>query len=280
MVDEVLPILITGGNGRIGGFLRGAWPWAMRGGLRPVWQARRAAAGCVLWDILNAECPPGLARGIVIGLAGRTDPADEVPLALRTLQVAADHGARHVFLASSAAVYGPGEHLREEAAPAPVSAYGRAKAGMEAAALGWHARHGAGGPALTLLRIGNVVGAGTLIGRARGPVQIHAGPDGRGPMRSWIGPMTLGAVLARLAVMGAARTTLPRVLNVAAPRPLPVADLLDAAGIPWSLGPTDPPSLPYVTLDTAQLRAIQRLPAPALQPRAMVAEWRMLEPQP
>ncbi len=280
MGAEVLPVLITGGNGRIGRFLREAWPWAMRDGLRPIWQARRDLPGCVSWDILNRPCPPLLASGIVIALAGRTEPAAEAPLALAELRAAAEQGARHVFMASSSAVYGAGEGLTEESPVAPVSAYARAKAEAEAAALDWAARQGPGAPGLTLLRIGNVVGAGGFLVRSQGPVQIDRTPDGRGPIRSWIGPLTLAGVLARLAVLAAAREPLPQVLNVAAPRPLPMADMLDAAGIDWSFAPENPASLPALTLDTTRLRAIQRLPPQSFQPKSMVAEWRHLERRP
>ncbi len=277
MPAEVLPVLITGGNGRIGQFLRKAWPWAMRDGLRPVWQARRDVPGCVLWDILREDCPRGLAGGVVIALAGRTEPAAEAPLALRELEAAAAQGARHVFLASSSAVYGQGAQVTEDTAPAPLTAYGRAKAGMEDLALAWKARQGTGAPGLTILRIGNVVGASALLGRSQGPVVIDPAPGGRGPLRSWIGPQTLAGLLARFAVLAAARSSLPEVLNVAAHVAWPMADLLDAAAVPWSFGPENPQSLACLTLDTSHLRTIQRLPPQASSPKVMVKEWRFLE---
>lgn len=280
MAARVAPLLVTGGNGRIGRFLRAAWPWAIRDGLRPVWQSRRDIPGCMTWDILGEECPAGLAAGIVIGLAGRGDPAAEPALALRTLDAAAAQGARHVFLASSAAVYGPGEGLAEGADIAPVTDYGRAKAAMEAAAADWSARRGGGAPGVTLLRIGNVVGAGRLFERGDGPKTIGEAPEGRGPLRSWIGPGTLAAVLARLATEAVGGAALPQVLNVAAPVPRPMADLLDASGIAWSFGPEEPGTLPRVTLDTARLRGIVRLPPQASSARGMVGEWRFLEQVP
>ena len=66
------------------------------------------------------------------------------------------------------------------------------------------------------------------------------------------------------------------VLNVAAPRPVAMGALLDAAGLPWAFGAPDPAVLPCVTLDTRRLQALVRLPPNASQPRAMVAEWRNL----
>lgn len=277
MASRVLPFLITGSNGRIGRLLRVAWPWAIRDGLRPVWQARSVVPGYLPWDILNQECPPGVAGGIILALAGRGAPEEEVPLALRHLETAALQGARHVFLTSSAAVYGPGEALKEEAVLKPVSAYGRAKADMEDAALAWKARHGPGAPGISLLRIGNVVGAGSPVGPGQGPVTIGEAPAGRGPLRSWIGPNTLAALFARFATMAVGGVSMPEVVNVAAPVPRPMADLLDAAGIAWTFGAEDPASLPCVTLHTARLTGMVKLPPPASSPRAMVGEWRFLQ---
>lgn len=270
MAAEAVPLLITGGTGRIGTVLHDFWPWAMKGGLRPIWQARRAAPGFLGWDILNAPAPPW-AGGIVLHLAGgRADPHAEVPLALASLAAAHRQGARYVFLASSAAVYPAGSDLTEDTGPAPEGPYGQAKRAMEEAALDWQARHGTG---LTILRIGNVAGADALLGAGgAGPVTLDAcGP--LGPVRSYIGPVTLAAVLARLAALAAARTPLPQVLNIAAPRPVAMGALLDAAGLPWSFGPTPAPR-PEVILNTTRLQSLIRLPPNASQPRAIVAEWR------
>lgn len=272
MAAEVPPLLITGGTGRIGTVLHDFWPWAMKGGLRPIWQARHAAPGFLGWDILNEPAPPW-AGGIVLHLAGgRADPGAEVPLARAILAAAQAQGARHVFLASSAAVYPAGSDLTEDTPPAPASPYGQAKRAMEDVALDWHARHGLG---LTILRIGNVAGADALLGSAGGAVvTLDPIPGGTlGPLRSYIGPITLSAVLARLAALAAARTALPPILNIAAPRPVAMGALLDAAGIPWSFGPTPAPR-PAVTLDTTRLQSLVRLPPNASQPRAIVAEWR------
>lgn len=273
MAAEVVPLLITGGNGRIGTILHDCWPWAMRDGLRPIWQSRRSEVGFLHWDILQQPAPPW-AGGIVLHLAGgRADSDAEVPLALAVLRAAQAQGARHVFLASSAAVYPAGTDLGEDTAPAPASPYGEGKRAMEEAALDWQARHGGG---LTILRIGNVAGADALLGAGRRAAVTLDPVEGSalGPVRSYIGPAMLAAALARLAALAAARTALPRVLNVAAPRPVAMGALLDAAGIGWSFGPTNPASRPQVTLDTRRLQALVRLPPNASQPRAIVADWR------
>lgn len=275
MAAEAVPLLVLGSTGRIGAILRRNWPFALRGGLRPVWQARDGRPGCLAWDILH-EPAPRWAEGVVLCLAGgRVDGDGNTALALAALHAAAAQGARHVFLASSAAVYAPGEGLTEDAPPAPPAAYGEAKARMEAAALDWQSRNP--GPGLTILRIGNIAGADALLGGAGArPVVLDPTPDGIGPRRSYIGPVTLAAVLAHLASRAAARDPLPPVLNIATPRPVAMADLLTAAGLPWAFGPANSAVIPVVSLDTTRLQSLLRLPPFAGQPAAMVKEWRSM----
>ena len=279
MAARAVPLLVLGGTGRIGGALRDFWPFALKGGLRPIWQARDARDMYLHWDILHEPAPPW-AYGVVLCLAGgRGDPDPNTALALRTLQAAAEQGAAHVFIASSAAVYGPGRALTEDAHPAPTADYGRAKALMEAAALDWHARHG--GPGLTLLRIGNVAGADALLGRTRsGPVVLDPTPDGAGPRRSYIGPVTLSAVVARLATLAVDGTALPAILNIATPLPVAMSALLDAAGHDWHFGPDNPDVIPEVSLNTARLQSLIRLAPTASHPRSLIAEWRQWQGAP
>ncbi|HMO06789.1 MAG TPA: NAD-dependent epimerase/dehydratase family protein, partial [Paracoccaceae bacterium] len=150
------PLLVLGATGRIGIALRQVW-----GPDAAIWQARAPRAGFVAWDILADPAPAGVASGVVLLLAGgRSAAGQDAALARATLRAAQAQGARWVFLASSAAVYGPGEGLAESASAAPVSAYGEAKRAMEMAA------HDVRGVPVTLLRIGNVVGADGLIGAA------------------------------------------------------------------------------------------------------------------
>jgi nucleoside-diphosphate-sugar epimerase len=271
MPAQAVPLLVTGSTGRLGGYLRRLWPFALKGGLRPVWQARDGRPGCLGWDILHDPAPPW-AGGVVLALAGgRGEPDVNTALALATLRAARAQGARHVFLASSSAVYAPGADLGEDTSPAPPNAYGAAKLAMERAALA------EGGVPLTILRIGNVAGADALLGRASGEVVLDPVNDGAGPIRSYIGPVSFAAVLARLAQLAAEGRALPQVLNLAAPRPVSMRALLEAAGLPWRAGPENPAAVPVVTLDTARLQALMRLPPPASQPAGIVAEWRQAQ---
>ena len=277
MAAEALPLLVLGATGRIGRALRVLWPFALRGGLRPVWQARDGRGGYLGWDILHEPCPAVAASGVVLCLAGgRVGPGQNASLALAALQAAAAQKARHVFLASSSAVYSPGPApLREQDSADPPGEYGREKLAMEREA---RAFADDAGLALTILRIGNIAGSDALLGGAgTGPVHLDpCGADPGGPLRSYIGPVTLAAVLGRLAAVAAAREGLPDVINIAAPLPVRMAALLDAAALPWAYGPENPAVIPSVVLDTTRLQALQRLPPQASLPRVMVAEWRSM----
>lgn len=278
MASEAIPLLVLGATGRIGQVLHDGWPWFMRGGLRPIWQARRERPGYLHWDILNQACPEMVAGGVVLCLAGgRGAGAAERDLALAALAAAQAQGARHVLVMSSAAIYGPSvAPLGEDMVASPLSDYGRQKQAMEVAVLEGAAQSGLG---VTILRLGNVAGLDALLGGAARDRRVLLDPvvgaEG-GPLRSYIGPKTLAAVLARLAHLAAARASLPRILNIATPRPVRMADLLEAAGLDWGYGPENPAVVPQAVLDTALLQGLIRLPPPAGSPAGMVAEWRGL----
>lgn len=264
------PVVVVGATGRIGRALRAVW-----GPQAAVWQARRDVPGHVTWDPLGGNCPIPLRDSVVICLAGgaRADALDlNAALALAVMRAADAGGAARVLVASSAAVYPPSDRdMAEGDAPDPQSPYGRAKAAMEVAVLA------APGPARSLLRIGNVVGADALIGGARPGVPVVLDPvpgaDG-GPLRSWIGLVTLARVLWKLCDIA----DLPPVLNVAQPGPLRMAALLEAAGIPWSYGPARPGVVGRATLDVTRLSGLSEPHLPAATAEGLIAEWRGLGP--
>ena len=219
-------ILLTGASGRVGRMVRRHWS-ALTPDLALTPQYRRGAPpGALDWD--PSDGPGGLIAGMaragvrvdtVIALAGVTPgPGRDLSLnrsiAEATLDAACRAGVRRVLLASSSAVYGPGDGrpLDEDAPCAPANAYGAAKLEMEAACAPWRVR----GLDICCLRIGNVAGADALLvnvaqGGPDGAVVIDRFADGGGPVRSYIGPGTLTAVL----------STLCR-----APGPLPVGALI------------------------------------------------------
>lgn len=255
--------------------LRRVWDNAPPDGLRCVWQGRAAPGGPdgICWDPLGAApvCDRLDRADVILNLLGvtagdATALALNTPLALAGLDAAAALGARRCLVASSAAVYGPATNAAEERSLAPATAYGHAKAAMEAAVTQRDM------PGTVLLRIGNVAGADALLGRARAghPAVLDRFADGGGPVRSYVGPVDLGRAVAALAVA----RTLPPVLNLAAPAPVAMADLLAAAGIHWHWRPAPTAAVHRVTLNTARLRDVAPLPARAADPAEIVAQWR------
>lgn len=264
-------MLVTGAAGRIGGILRAAW-----GDDAAIWQSRRSRPGYFEWDMLARPWSgPSLSGSVIVNLAGVTSGAaldDNIALARAALDLGAAQGAAHLFLLSSAAVYGRGDGgpLREDGPVHPANPYGHSKLEMEALA--------AGLPHVTVLRLGNVAGADALLGRAVADRVVQLDPvPGRpgGPARSYIGPLTLARVVARLCDLAFAGAALPPILNLAQPGGVTMAALLDAAGLPWHYGPENPQVLSSVLLDTSRLESLMEVPV--ADATVMVAEWRELQ---
>ncbi len=273
-------VVITGAEGRLGRVLRTIWSKSGTLGFEPIWSSRQRD---MVWDIGSGHVPDIPKGAIILHLAGvlRGDPAAlsaNSGLALTVCAAAAVAGAGHVFLASSAAIYGPGvnDHV-EVQAPAPQTDYGRAKRDMEREALCWAHRSGPDAPGITCLRIGNVLGYDTLFGGAKAGQGVILDPvpgQPDGPIRSYIGPAALAQVLARLAVHAAAGVAMPLILNIAAPAPVGMADLLRAARIPFQFGKPNARVIPKVSLSTRRLATL--VPLEHADAAAMVADWRNL----
>ncbi|MGP3696612.1 NAD-dependent epimerase/dehydratase family protein [Rhodobacter sp. NSM] len=279
-------VLVLGSTGRIGRFLRRAWEVPPEG-LQPVWHRRTAGVSGetqpeLVWDMLGGA-EPETAADVVLTLAGVTDRSgrleDNVALGLAGCRAAEATGARHVFLLSSGAVYGStrSDDLAEEDEPRPDNAYGAAKLSMERAALDWS---GPQRPKLTILRLGNVAGADALLGQARAPgadIVLDPVPGARGPVRSYIGPVTLAAVLASLSRLAAEGEALPGILNLGVPPAVDMADLLEASGLAWRWGPPREGVVPRVGMALDRLAAICDLPEDGGSATRLVSEWRRLQ---
>ncbi len=219
--------------------------------------------------MLREPPPKGLPRGaVVLHLAGATRGTEaeleaNVDLVAPLLDLCRQVAARRLLYLSSAAVYPAGALLPESTVPAPPNAYGRSKARAEALL---PAR---GETPVTILRPGNVAGADALLGPRMSSEIILDPVPGQpgGPLRSWIGPRALAQVLAVLC-----RRDLPPVLNLAQSPPLPMADLLDASGLPWRYG-TRPAAVPVATQDGALLQGLVPLPPATPEQLAAEAAW-------
>jgi len=256
--------LLLGSSGRVGRALRavadaGLWP-----GPRPLFHAR--AGGDIAFDLTGPipDLPP--VQGVVI-LAGVTSgPAEELArnttLARAGLALARDRGLGRALVISSAGVYGRRDDpCAEDDALHPGTDYGRAKRDMETAVAA---------PGVTCLRLANVAGCDALFAAAaRGPVRLDRFPDGTGPSRVWIGPVTLARVLVTLL---AHPGPLPAILNVAAPNPLTMAEVLDAIPHPYHFAPAPEGALHRLALDTRRLAAL--MPLPPVSAADLLAEAR------
>ncbi|OYU41338.1 MAG: hypothetical protein CFE33_04635 [Pseudorhodobacter sp. PARRP1] len=269
MINETL---VVGASGRVGRLLARAWGL---GGVAPTLQHRGAGLASGLpqmaWQPLTEALPPPAQRFqamIVLAGAVRGDLALNVQLTEACCAAAVQAGIGQVLLASSSAVYGVngGAPCREDTPTHPVNDYGRAKLEAEAVADRWRAR----GLAITALRIGNVAGADALLGGMQSgtPTRIDRFADGGSPVRSYIGPVTLADVLAKL--LG---QVLPPVLNIGAPNPVAMADLAQAAGADWHYQPAPTTAYQRITLDCAKLAQHYRFSENQSDAATMVAEW-------
>ena len=211
------------------------------------------------WDMAMPPPPFDLpSPPVVVCFAGITprsgaDLSDNTTLALAAQQAAAQWGARHVFHLSSAAVYGdPGSlAIGEIPDPTPLGAYGHAKLEMERALAHSQTPH-------TVLRLGNVAGAGQPFDAAAQTAmpKMDRFADGSSPRRSYIGPRSLAHVLSCLSRLAHDGANLPQVLNVAAPQPTAMAEILLAMGREWQWVDAAPSAIHTVHLDTTRLSAL------------------------
>lgn len=291
--DMMRPVLLVGASGRVGRMVLHHWsrtPDALR--LVPQYRGIPAPPG-LNWDPLQSS--DSLMRasdsvggfGAMIVLAGVT-PGSGRPLSLNSdlaeacLRAAGRAGIGRVLMASSSAVYGAGSGvaLCERAPCAPVNAYGAAKLAMERACTPWREV----GLEVCALRIGNVAGADALMCNIAGAeagteasavVGIDIFADGTGPQRSYIGPRSLARVLYSLCRHPA---PLPPVLNVAAPSPVRMSALAEAAGHPWRPRPAPPKALHRITLDCRALAALHAFAPEESRPDEMVRQWQAVRP--
>lgn len=274
-------VMLMGASGRLGSILRACW----RDPTDLVCHSRSARPGFLCFDPLAEAGKMKAAMAdcaAVICLSGVTPAwaaahgdamSDNGRLALSAIEAAQLAGVPRVFLASSAAVYGATAGPLQEDDPChPVSDYGRAKLEMERAALD-PAR--AGGPSVTVLRIGNVAGADAILGGWRAAMQIDQLPAGGTPRRSYIGPRTLTRVIQALCTAEA----LPDIVNVAAPGAIEMGALLDSAGLAWSPRPATPATIACVELATRRLETLYGFAAKDSTAAGMVAEWRAIHAQ-
>ncbi|MFN4058644.1 MAG: NAD-dependent epimerase/dehydratase family protein [Roseinatronobacter sp.] len=270
-------VLVLGSTGRLGSMLRRHW--RAEAGLA-LWHGRKMTEGVDLaFDLLAPSALPQI--GVVdsvVALAGIVPGAGDLSrntnLAVASVRLGVELGARHVFVSSSAAVYGAGpKAFTETPRPTPSHPYGTEKLAMEDAALAVGAQLGIG---VTALRIGNIAGADALLAQSGSVRVLDQFADGNGPVRSYLGPRAFADLLCALCACAQRGQTLPDRLNLALQGAVSMADLCHHAGLRVNRRPAPPSALAKVELDVSRLcTVLGRAPAElAADPAAIIADWR------
>lgn len=271
-------IVVLGASGRLGRMLH--WAWKDRSSHDIIWHVGRqtapsgAASGSYmsgdLLDPHSALCEALRAAEVIVNLAGVTPGPDadlsrNIALGVAPFHLAPD---ARILTASSGAVYGRSEiPLSEFSNTAPLSPYGLSKLHMEQAI-----SKVAMDRAHILLRIGNVAGADQLLGGlSEDRPQLHCFDDGSTPVRSYIGPRGFGDAIAALLTVQSSPTN--PALNLAAPYPVSMGALLDAADRPYTPVPAPSDLTRRVVLDTARLQRMCPELTLAHSAQALVEEW-------
>ncbi len=241
----------------------------------------------VIWDPLKGpenlmrETAESFSVKSMIILAGAT-PGSGKPMSLNVdivsacLAAASKSGFKRILVASSSAIYGAsnGIPFTEDAKPRPQNEYGEAKLQMEKCCEPWRKR----GLEICCMRIGNVAGADALMGnfsanRLFSPLTIDLFEDGRGPIRSYIGPRTMYEVLQTLCLM---KNAPPDILNLAAPVPVRMEDIADAAGQNWVGVSKKDNGSQNITLDCSVLSQLHDFDEIDSSPEELVHQWKGL----
>jgi nucleoside-diphosphate-sugar epimerase len=268
-------VLILGASGRLGSMLGRHWAEDQA---FPIWQFRQAPAlkapSGAMCVCARLDSPPDCgAVDVVLGLAGivpgKAALSLNSDLGLAAVDCAAALGARHVFLSSSAAVYGASATAHvEPGATHPVSAYGHAKLAMEKVAI---ARSIAQGISVTALRIGNVAGADALLGQRGATRYLDQFAQHGGAIRSYIGPAEFTRIIQALVGLGHRGARLPSRLNLALAGGVSMRDLCTAAKIPFIWKPASKTAVQSVVLDVTRLAGF--VPLPLASAKNIVADW-------
>lgn len=260
-----MTIVVVGATGRVGRLLvphwrRSAAPVLLQFRKAPPvsekdrnlrWNPDEGTRALESWVAANA------APSCMIVLAGITPRSgDDLSLNTRIAKICLDAAKRvgipRALVASSSAVYGDylDRPFRETNTCRPVNDYGRAKLAMEEYCRSLVEP----GLQVTCLRLGNIAGADALLSRVDATdgkeIAIDRFKDGGTPLRSYIGAETLADTLLQLASFDGA---LPPVLNIAAPEPVEMAALANAAHLPWHPRPKPEWSGQRITLDCKRL---------------------------
>jgi nucleoside-diphosphate-sugar epimerase len=131
------------------------------------------------------------------------------------------------------------------------------------------------GVGLSCLRIGNIAGADALLLNGAAlledqKLRLDFFADHGTPVRSYIGPQTLARTICALVRN---RADLPPLLNVAAPQPVTMRALAEAADMPFDLIPATYSGHQHITLDCTALTRFHAFEPRDSTPEEMVRQW-------
>lgn len=266
-MPDTIRLAVTGANGRIGQILQAAVRLGGAEGLQFFWLGRKD------WDIISERSFDFPSCDAVLDLSGITkgegmeqNPILAANVARQSLRIKAKH-----FFFSTAGVYPGGTHdFSEEDAPLPSGLYGASKLASETALRQIV-------PDAVVLRVGNVAGADALLaGNRKGSAVLDQTDDGRGPIRSYIGPKTLVETLFRLVQRLGVGRPVPNILNLSQPGELAMAQLLTAARFDWRFHPDRFAPIPRAVMSTDRIETI--FPMKTVSAQRIVDEVRLLAP--
>ncbi|WP_425040060.1 NAD-dependent epimerase/dehydratase family protein [Primorskyibacter sp. S187A] len=199
--------------------------------------------------------------GITRGTPGEL--AQNASLAQKSLEIAGVCGAQRVLFVSTGAVYGRADNPQNEDSPTPgLGAYGAEKKRAEDVVLD-------SGLEACVLRLANVAGADALFG-AMGRdevITLDQFENGLSPRRSYLSPQDFAVALKALVL----EERLPRILNIAGPRPVDMKAIVDAARVPFSLRDAPKTALPLHVLDVSKLRDLGVVLEASASPRHLAS---------
>lgn len=246
MIDEIKQrFLIVGGSSRIASMMLKSWD--IKSSIEIISQYRPTTKDVnthipfhrqIFFDPLNynSSIVKRLSKiDTVICLAGisygtKSELSLNTQLAKASLRLSEDIGAKRLFYASSAAVYGYGNSLTEQDVTNPVSNYGHSKLDAER-----FLEESNSCISIISMRMGNALFADSITGQLKQPplenlITLDFFPDGRSLSRSYIDSISLSHIINSLSDLSLKGFN---ILNIASVEQIEADQLLNKLKVPW-----------------------------------------------
>ena len=246
MIDQIKQrFLILGGSSRIASMMIKSWD--IKSSIEVISQYRQTISDIkthlpfhrqISFDPLNynSSIVKKLSKiDTVICLAGissgtKSELFLNTQLAEASLKLSEDIGAKRLFYASSAAIYGYGNSLTEQDTTNPVSNYGQSKLEAER-----FLEESNSCVSIISMRMGNALFADSITGQLTPPpfenlINLDFFPDGRTLCRSYIDPISLSRIINSLSDLSLKGFN---ILNIASIEEIEADQLLNKLKVPW-----------------------------------------------